>query len=513
MLYNKPKHLAKEGLYMNKKESLTNRTINGFIWSGAGTAINAILQIVVLAILARIINVKSFGIVQAAMIVVGFANYISQMGVGPALVQKKSLTDRHIRVGFTISLVLGTILGGLLYFLSDALAIFFEIEELAKVFKIISLLFILESFIVISSSLLQRDMRFKEITLVEMISYFFGYGLTGIIFGYLGYDYWALLIAIFAQVTIKISCYTFLRKHSFIPLWRKPEFKELIHYGTGHTIARVANYFANQGDNMIVGKYLGAQALGFYGRAYTLMVRPYSLITDAIDKALFPAMSTVQDNRGKLLTSFTKMTQVIGLVAIPISVIFIILGEEIVTLLLGKGWIEAAAPLQILGLSIVLRINSRVSDVLVRAVGDVYARAWRKIIFAIVMIASCIVGRKWGLVGVSWAVIFANIINFILMASLTFKIIHINLISYLLLYKKSILLAAILFLFLYTSKRLIKGFTSIDALILVGSLALSCIATTLLVLKFKKYFLSEILEYLELLLKKFKIGFLIRLLK
>lgn len=157
---------------MKKKNgSLTNKTLNGFIWSGAGTAVNAILQIAVLAVLARIISVKSFGIVQAAMIVVGFANYINQMGVGPALIQKKNLTNNHIRVGFSISLVMGICLGGLLFFLSGVFTSFFEIPELSSVLKVISLLFIIEGFIVISSSLLQRDMRFKEIALVEMISY------------------------------------------------------------------------------------------------------------------------------------------------------------------------------------------------------------------------------------------------------------------------------------------------------------------------------------------------------
>lgn len=497
---------------MKKNESLTNKTLNGFIWSGAGTAVNAILQIAILAVLARIISVKSFGIVQAAMIVVGFANYINQMGVGPALIQKKNLTNKHIRVGFSISLVLGTCLGVLLFVLSGILASFFEIPELAPVLKVISFLFVIESFIVISSSLLQRDMRFKEIALVEMISYLLGYGLMGMLLGYLGYDYWALIIAIFAQATIKTICYIILKKHSFLPLWSKKEFKDLIHYGTGHTIARLANYFANQGDNIIVGKYLGAQALGFYGRAYTIMVRPYALITEAIDKALFPAMAAVQDNKEKLLLSFKKMTQVIGLIGVPLSVVFILLGKEIVVVLLGKNWMEAVAPLQILGLTIVLRVNSRVSDVLVRAVGDVYSRAWRKIIFAIIMIISCIVGQKWGLVGVSYAVVFANIANFALMAALTFKTINIQWWGYLKLYKKSVLLAILFGIILYAIETLLTYFTQTDILILLGSLIISFIITTLLTLKFKAYFLSDIKIYLELLLKKFKLGSLARFL-
>ncbi|HRN54812.1 MAG TPA: lipopolysaccharide biosynthesis protein [Niabella sp.] len=495
-----------------KKESLTNKTLNGFIWSGAGSGINGLIQVIILAVLARLINVESFGIVQAAMILVGFANYISQMGVGPALVQRKDLTGNHIRVGFTISIALGLFLGGALFLLSNTFASFFQITELSKVLKVISLLFIFESFVVISSSLMQRDMRFKEIALIEIISYFFGYGFAGIVFGYMGYDYWALVIAIFAQVIIKIICYFILQKHSLRLLWKKQEFKELIHYGGGHTLARVANYFANQGDNLVVGKYMGAQALGFYGRAYTLMVKPYSLITDALDRALFPAMSTVQDDKERLLVNFKKITQLLGMICIPLSFVFLVLGEPIVMLLLGKNWVEVTAPLQILGLTIVLRINSRVSDVLVRAVGDVYSRAWRKLIFAIITIVSCIIGQKWGLEGVSYGVVFANLINFALMATLTFKIININWWEYIKLYNKSLPLAIIFGTFLYGWKVVFKYITSIDILILTGSLVLSVTFTILVLLKYKSFFLKDVKEHITLLLKKFRLGSLIKFL-
>lgn len=173
---------------------------------------------------------------------------------------------------------------------------------------------------------------------------------------------------------------------------------------------------------------------------------------------------------------------------------------------------EAVAPLQILGLTIVLRVNSRVSDVLVRAVGDVYSRTWRKITFAIVMITSCMVGQKWGLVGVSYAVLFANIINFALMATLTFKSIHIHWWGYLKLYKKSVLLAILFGIILYAIETLLAYFTQTDILILSGSLIISFIITTLLILKLKAYFLSDIRVYLELLLKKLKLNSLSKLL-
>lgn len=498
---------------MSKKESLTNKTINGFIWSGTGSIITAVLQIVVLAVLARLIDVESFGVVQAALIVVGFARLASQMGVGPAIVQKKELTDNHIRVAFTMTMILGIILGTTVFLLSNTLASFFKIEELSRVLKFIAFLFVIESFVVISYSLMQREMRFKEIALVDTLSYLLGYGLVSVVLGFLGFDYWALIIAVFSQIIIKAIGLTILRKHAFIPLWKKQEFKELFNYGGGYTLAKIANYFAGQGDNLIIGRYLGAQALGLYGRAYTLMIKPYSLVTNALDQALFPAMSVVQDHKKVLRTNFKKIVKVMSLVCMPLTAIFLVLSKQIVVVLLGEDWIAAVIPLQILSLTIVIRINSRVSDILARAVGKVYSRAWRKIIYGVVMIGSCVVGQRWGLAGVAFAVVFANLLNFILMANLTFRTINIKWKDYLKLYSKSIIVTLFFGLLLYGSRKGFEIITSYHILILFGTLLLAGSLTGLLIIKFKSYFLEDISQYIQQILSKLKLGALNKFLK
>src|SRR5699024_8962632 len=135
------------------------------------------------------------------------------------------------------------------------------------VLKIVALLFVFESFITVSTSLIEREMRFKERAIIEMLSYIFGYGLVGIVFGLLDYDYWALIFAVFAQQIIKMIAYTVIQKHSFKPLFQKKELYELIYFGGGFTLGKFFNYIALQGDNIIAGRYLGANALGLYSRA------------------------------------------------------------------------------------------------------------------------------------------------------------------------------------------------------------------------------------------------------
>jgi O-antigen/teichoic acid export membrane protein len=500
---------------LNKKEtSLTKKTFQGFFWSASGKMINAVSQIIVLVVLARLISPKSFGIVQAALIVVGFAKVFSHMGIGPAIVQRKNLTEKHIRTGFATSLGIGLFLASIIFFGAEYIASFFRSEELPSVLRVISFLFITEAFTTVSGSLIQRDMRFKEQAIVEMSSYILGYGLFGVVFGYLGLDYWALVIAVFAQEGIRVVSYTILQKHSLIPVWSKKEFKELIYFGGGQTLAVIFNKLGMQGDNLITGRYLGEKALGLYSRAYGLMVQPYSLLADAIDNTLYPAMCSVQDDKTRLLRSFQKSTKALAILCLPIMAVFLLLSENIILLLLGNNWIEAAAPLAILSLTFLFRVASRISDILVRATGEVYKRAWRRFIYAVLILSGTYIGQLYaGLIGVAWGVVFASFINFILMGSLTFRILNIGWKEYLGFYKEGIIILLIFGSMLLISKLIVSYITSVSVLVLFGSGILGCVLSTPIFLKYKSFFFGDVKEYLLPVLNKFKLSSLLKKLR
>src|SRR5512147_2851372 len=83
-------------------KGLVQSTLHGFFWAFLGTGAQAILQLLVLIILARLLTPLDFGLVSAALIVVQFTSIFSQLGVGPAIVQRPALEDRHVRTAFTL---------------------------------------------------------------------------------------------------------------------------------------------------------------------------------------------------------------------------------------------------------------------------------------------------------------------------------------------------------------------------------------------------------------------------
>lgn len=479
---------------MIKEESLTSKTFKGFFWSLGGKLLTAILQIGVLAVLARLINAESFGIVQSALVVVGFAQIVSKIGIGPALVQIKSLTDKHIRVGFTFSMGIGLVLTICVFLTSDLIASFFKMTDLSLVLKVISVLFIFESFITVSSSLLQREMKLKRKALIELWSYFFGYGLVGIILGYLEYDYWALVIAIITQSVFKAVAYSLSQNHSFSLLWNKDELSDLLRFAGGYTIGRICSYIATQGDNIITGRYLGAGALGIYSRAYAIMTKPASMVGDALNIALFPAMAARQTQFDKLNKVFLNGSKMILFVSILSSFVIASGAKEIVIILLGKSWDEAIVPLQILASGLFFRLGYKLGAELSKATGNVNKQAFYYFLYALATITGCLVGTQWGIIGVAYGTLFAIIINYALMTHLGLTILKMKWTVFIKSILPEVLVSCLIGLSFVVIITVARQLLMSEVLVLIVS---CCLFGTLLLFIF--YFFGKKLSFIELL--------------
>ena len=103
-------------------------------------------------------------------------------------------------------------------------------------------------------------------------------------------------------------------------------------------MARVAAYMAGNADNIVVGRFLGLSALGFYGRAYGLTSSAETLTGGVVDKVFFPAIARVQGDQSRLRKGSHDGQSAIALGALPISALLVILAPEAVLVLLGDDW-------------------------------------------------------------------------------------------------------------------------------------------------------------------------------
>lgn len=456
--------------------------MTGLFWVAFGRGGRAILQLLVLAILARLLTPADFGVVSAGMVVIGLSSIFSQLGLGPALVQRPTLEPRHVQAAFTASVFFGLLVGAGIWLAAPMAAAFFRIGAVEPVLRVLAWTFPLKGIAVVSESLLQRDFKFRWLANREVASYGLGYGLVGVTLAWIGAGVWALVGANMAQAALSTGLLVVARPPSIRLRIDRSALRELAVFGSGFTIAKIANHIALQGDNLVVGRWLGPAALGIYGRAYHLMASPASLFGDVLDNVLFPAMSKVQGQAERLATAYRRGISLVALVMLPASALLLVLAPELVHLLLGAKWSAVIAPFQILALGMLFRTSYKLSDSICRATGAVYRRAWRQGVYAFLVVCGAWLGQRWGLSYVALGVLGALITNFLLMAHLSLSVSGMTWGSFFLAHAAPLRLAATSSVVAWGVVTLLREWDLPTAARLVGagSASLTCVALLIL---------------------------------
>lgn len=409
-----------------KAETLTRRTIGGFSWQAVGSTAEATLKILVLVVLARLLLPADFGVVGAALVVVAFTQVFAQVGVGPALIQRQDLQDRHIRTAFSFSLMSGIGAAIAIFLLSPLIGAMFQMPSLVPVVRLLALVFPITALGLVAESLLYRNFGFRRTAIIDVLSYGLGYGLVGIGAAAAGFGKWSLALGVIAQACVRTALLLWLSPHSKNMGIDRRSLGDLMGFGLGYAVAEIGNFAANQVDNIVVGRFLGPAALGLYGRAFQYLMLPVNLIGRATDKVLFPAMTKVQNEPARLARGYMRALGAVTLVTLPLSLVLIVAAPEIVLVLLGAKWSATVTPFRFLAASMLFRTSYKISESVARAAGAVAARAWRQWTFAALVTSGALLGLPGGLAGVSAGVAIAIFCMFLLMLGLSRRLIGLS---------------------------------------------------------------------------------------
>ena len=336
----------------NKKvDSLTAKTLHGIKWTYMSGIINALAQIAFSAVMARLLEPSAFGIIAMAMVLIGFGNRFTIMGIGSTIIQKKEITEEDIRASFTSSFFLGILFFILFWFISPLTIYIFKNKEVIPVLKITSISFILSSLSITSSSILTRNMMFRYIAINNVISYIVGYGLTGIIMASRGFGVWSLVFANLTQMGINaLLCY-FHTKHPIKFIYKRKYYRYLFFFGGKMTIVRFLEFISANIDTLFIGHFLGSTSLGLYNRAYILVCVPTYYFTNSLTSVLFPSLSKLQEDNKALKKWFLKVTMLLSAFIIPLCFGISAASREIILTILGDKWIKAIPIMQILSIA------------------------------------------------------------------------------------------------------------------------------------------------------------------
>jgi O-antigen/teichoic acid export membrane protein len=395
--------------------SLTGRTLRGFVWSFTGAAGRAVLQIGATVALARLLTPAEFGAVAAALLVVGLAQLVTQLGVAPALVHRKDLNGTEIATAFWFSLLLSIAFAAAMYVFASPLGGIVGLPPDSHLLPLLSVTLVLAGAAAVPAGLLQRQMRFRPMAVVDLLAA--GPARIGlsVALALAGFGAEALAWAEIVAAAVTAAGYLAVARPVLAPAaWRS--LRPMLGFGSGYSITQLGNWVALNADNLVVARLLGTAPLGIYSRAYSLLSEPANVIGGAADKVLFPAMARVRDDGERLRGAYLRTASLVALVTVPASVLMFVLAPEIVHVLLGSQWTAVVLPLQVFALVLLPRTSYKISTSLTRATGAVYRAAWRQWLYAAEVVVFCSVGAHYaGVDGVAVGASAAIVVHFVVM--------------------------------------------------------------------------------------------------
>ncbi len=398
------------------KVSNKDKAFLGVYWMTIMGLASVVIRLLITMSLSRLLLPQEFGQVATIQIIISFAEIFWMMGVGSAIVQKKQLSDDYIATGNTLNLLLGLIIYLTIFIFASAIASLVGSDDITML-RVLSFIFVIHSISGVSEALLQKEMRFKTISIINTVAAIIN-GAVAIILALNGFGAWSLVFAQIISVLFQTVMSIIKKPIKFRLIIEKESAKELINFGTGYALSKLFNNIANQGDYFVVSQTLGSAALGFYNRAYQLLLVPTNLIATVMERVLFPLLAMYQDEHEKIRYVVMNLTALIAILAFPITIVSLTMGADLVQVVLGPKWEETILPFKILIVSLFFRMAYKIGDALVRSLGAVYKRLWVQIAYATLVIGGAYIGKEWGIVGVAVTTTIAIIINYFIMTFL-----------------------------------------------------------------------------------------------
>lgn len=384
------------------RESYKERLTSAVSWSVAGQIVSQTLQVGIGIVLARALSPREFGMIGMIGVFTAFSVLLANMGFGSALVQIDKLEDRHLNSIFWLNVMAGAVLAVSLFFAAPYIASFYGHPELKNLSRACAPTLFLQLTTVVPIALRNRSLNFKSLVVMESVAGILGGGvaISLAIGGFGAYSLIAQSLA--AAVT---SSTLLWRNCTFRPSLGldRSAVRQLFGFSSRLFGFQFMNYWMRNADNLLIGKFVGADALGAYSRAYMWMLMPVAQVSQVVSRVMFPALSRVQHDLPRVKRYYLRTISAIALLTFPAMLGLTVVTDLFVSTLLGDNWLDVIPLLQVLGVVGMMQSIGTTTGLIYQSLGRTDLLLRWGIGSGLVTLTAFVIGLRWGALGVATA--------------------------------------------------------------------------------------------------------------
>jgi len=322
-------------------ENLKQKALRSGLVKLVGQGLNLFLRLVFLFASARLLEPSDFGLIGMVTAVTGVYQLFTSAGLSTATIQSPNITEQQLSTLFWINVFVGAALALLCVATAPLVVHFYNEPRLFWVTIAISAGFLFTGLGVQHCAILNRQLRYSALVAIELFGQFAAMVIV-LAMAALGFGYWSLV----ANATIPAALMTagaWLATRWIPGAPRRTHgVRSMLWYGGTVTLNGLVAYIAYNMDKVLLGRVWGANAVGIYGRAYSLIEIPTSSLNQALGSVTFSTLSRLHDDPQRLKIYFLKSYSLLVSITLPTTLFCALFANEIIRVALGPKWAEAA---------------------------------------------------------------------------------------------------------------------------------------------------------------------------
>ncbi len=379
---------------------LRGRSVRGGALTVACQAGRFVLNTLSLVIFARLLTPSDFGLVAMVQPFTGFVAAFKDLGLTFATVQRSRISEEMVSTLFWINLLVSLLLALCGMLLAPLIALFYGEDRAGWITVALSATFIFGGLGAQHQALLQRQMRFASLALVDLGGLAAGIA-AGVVAAWQGMGYWSLVVmtAVSGAATAAMLWWQSGWKPG--PPRKVAGVAEMLGFGGGLTGFFIVNYLTRNADNVLVGRFLGSEALGYYSRAYLLLLLPMRQINSPVLPVGISALSRLRSQPERFRRYYLRAIQMMAFAGMPLVVFTLVCAESLIVLILGEQWRPCVAIFRALGPAAFLMTFNEAEGLFYVPRGETVRWFRWTLAVAPVYIILFALGLRWGAVGVA----------------------------------------------------------------------------------------------------------------
>lgn len=333
---------------------MSKKVLEGVSWLTFAQGIKVLVTSFVMLWLAKILDVEVFGIFAIANVFIQFFRTISNIGIDSAIIQNKENIKDYF---FTLNLYLCA--AGLFFYLicwigAFFLAEFYENNDILQLFRIMAISIPLGSLGVVSRGILLKELKYNQVAVSDLVSVLLS-SIVAVVIAFKSQGYWALVMQLIVMSAISSSLYLifYLKENRVSFSVHFEQIKEILKFGMNVLLFNALNFFSQQIDIMLIGKFLGEKETGYYYLAFNIVAKPFGVLIQSFNQSIYPILAKVQET--KIAYNYKKYTYPFVIVVSLGVITYIGFAKILIPVLLTDKWIAILPLVLFFGVQVVMQ--------------------------------------------------------------------------------------------------------------------------------------------------------------